>query len=125
MKALNVLLIFGGVGLGGCAHYVTPGEAVSLPEITDVDIGEAFAREPAASFPARLIVARIQAPGYVSHSNRGYGQGSYTVLTARDMETEEDFRRISAMPGVASVGPLSRVLLPAQLNTTRELRTTA
>jgi hypothetical protein len=29
------------------------------------------------------------------------------------------------MPGVASVGPLSRVLLPAQLNTTLELRTAA
>ena len=126
MKALNVLLIFiGGVGLGGCASYVTPGEAVSLPEITETDIGEALGREPAASFPARLIVARVQGRGYESYSNRGYGHGSYTVLTARDLETEEDFRRISAMPGVASVGPLSRVLLPAELNTTRELRTSA
>jgi hypothetical protein len=126
MKAVYGLLIFiAGVGLAGCARYVTPGGAVSIPEITEVDIGEALAREPAASFPARLIVARVQAPGYFSHSNRGYGHGSYTVLTARDVETEEDFRRIAAMPGVASVGPLSRVLLPAQLNTTRELRTTA
>jgi hypothetical protein len=126
MKAFNVLLIFiGGVSLGGCASYVTPGEAVSLPDIAETDIGDAFAREPAASFPARLIVARIQGPGYVSYSNRGYGHGNYSVLTARDIETDEDFRRIGAMPGVAAVGPLSRVLLPAQLDTTRELRTTA
>ena len=127
MKALNVLLMFiGGVGLGGCASsYVTPGEAVSLPAITDTDIGETLRREPAASFPARLIVARAQAPGYVSYSNHGYGRGNYTVLTVRDMETEDDFRRIAALPGVASVGPLSRVLLPAELNTTRDLRRSA
>jgi hypothetical protein len=125
MKTLNALLVFLGAALGGCAHYVTPGEAVSIPQITEVDIGEALAREPAAPFPARLIVTRVQAPGYVSHSSRGYGHSNYSVLTARDMEREEDFRRIAAMPGVASVGPLSRVLLPAQLNTTRELRTAA
>jgi hypothetical protein len=128
VKTVNVLLIFiGGVGLGGCAsqQYVTPGEAVSLPDITETDIGEVLTREPAAPFPARLIVARVQAPGYVSYSNRGYGHGNYTVLTARDMETDEDFRRISAMPGVAAVGPLSRVLLPRELNTTRDLRTSA
>ncbi|HEY3517182.1 MAG TPA: hypothetical protein VGL98_09070, partial [Gammaproteobacteria bacterium] len=89
------------------------------------DIGEALAREPAAPFPARLIVARLQAPGYVSYSNRGYGHGSYSVLTARDIETDEDVRRISAMPGVAAVGQLSRVLLPPELNTTRDLRTAA
>ena len=127
MKALNVLLIFiGVVGLGGCANsYVTPGEAVSLPEITDGDIAEALAREPAAPFPARLIVARLQGPGYVSYSNRGYGRGGFTVVTARDIETDDDIRRIGAMPGVAAVGQLSRVLLPADLNSTRDLRTAA
>ena len=126
MKTVSALLIFiAGAGLAGCAHYVTPGGAVSLPEITEGDIGEALARQPAAPFPARLIVARQQAPGYVSYSNRGYGRGSYTVLTARDIETDEDVRRISAMPGVAAVGQLSRILLPPELNTIRDLRTAA
>jgi hypothetical protein len=126
VKTANVLLIvLVGAGLAGCAHYVTPGGAVSLPEITEGDIGQALAREPAAPFPARLIVARLQAPGYVSYSNRGYGHGSYTVLTARDIETDEDVGRISAMPGVAAVGQMSRVLLPPELNTTRDLRTAA
>jgi hypothetical protein len=113
------------IHLAGCARYVTPGGAVSIPEMTAVDIGEALARQPAASFPAQLIVARVQAPGYSSYSNRGYGQGNYTVLTTRDIETDEDFRRISAMPGVASVGPLSRVLIPRELNTLHELRAAA
>ena len=126
MKTINTLwILMAGIGLSGCASYVTPGGAVSLPEVTEVDIGEALAREPAAPFPARIIVARLQAPGYVSYSNRGYGHGSFTVLTARDIETDEDIRRIGAMPGVAAVGQLSRVLLPAQLNSTRDLRTSA
>ena len=126
MKRVGALfIVIIGIELGGCASYVTPGGAVSIPAITEGDISEALAREPAALFPAQLIVARIQAPGYVSYSNRGYGHGSFSVLTARDIETEEDFARIGAMPGIASVGQLSRVLLPAELNSARDLRTAA
>lgn len=113
------------IGLDGCATYTTPGGGISIPTITEVDIGQALAREPAAQFPAHLIVARVQAPGYVSYSNRGYGGGDYSVLTTRDIETAKDLERIGAMPGIASVGPLSRVLLPTQLTTTRDLRTAA
>lgn len=111
--------------LGGCATYTTSGGAVSIPQITDADIAETLARKPAASFPARLIVARVQASGYASYSNRGYGTGRYSVLTNRDVETESDFARLGAMPGVAAVGTLSRVLLPTNLETARELRTAA
>jgi hypothetical protein len=127
VKTASVLFVFTvGVGLAGCASsYVTPGGAVSLPEITESDIGDTLARQPAAPFPARLIVARLQGPGYVSYSNRGYGRGSYTVLTTRDIETDDDIRRISAMPDVKAVGQLSRVLLPPELNTIRDLRTAA
>lgn len=126
MKKIRALFIVTiAITLAACASYVTPGGAVSIPAITEGGISEALAREPAASFPARLIVARIQAPGYVSYSNRGYGEGSFSVLTARDIEAEGDFARIGAMPGVAAVGQLSRVLLPAQLNSSRDLRTAA
>ena len=126
MLRTSALFIFvAAISLAGCATYTTPGGGVSIPAITEGDVGEALAREPAAQFPAHLIVARIQAPGYVSYSNRGYGGGGYTVVTTRDIETDEDFDRIRAMPGIASVGPLSRVLMPTQLNTTRDLRTAA
>lgn len=126
MKQVSVLFMATiALTLAACASYVTPGGAVSMPAITEVGISEALARQPAASFPARLIVARIQAPGYASYSNRGYGEGSFSVLTARDIEVDEDFARIGAMPGIAAVGQLSRVLLPAQLNSSRELRTAA
>jgi len=111
--------------LTGCASYVTPGGPVSVPEIIDADIGEALSREPAASFPANLVVARVQAPGYASYSNQGYGQGKFSVLTARDIETEEDFARIEAFGGVADVGSLSRLLLPRQLDSLQDLRAAA
>ena len=113
------------LGLGGCASYVTPGGGASIPAITDADIGEALARQPAAEFPAQLIVARVQAPGYLSHSNRGYGKGSFSVVTTRDIETDQNFGELGELPGVAAVGPISRLLLPDQLNSVRDLRTAA
>jgi len=125
MTRLSAFLLFVAMQLAGCASYQTPGGAVSIPAITAVDVGEALARQPAASFPAHLIVARVQAAGYSSYTNHGYGQGNYTVLTTRDIETDEDFRRLDAMPGVASLGPLSRVLIPRELNSILDLQKAA
>lgn len=114
------------LALSGCAaSYVTPGGPVDIPTITDVDIAEVLATEPGASFPAQLIVARIQGSGYTSYTNRGYGRGSYSVLIARDVETDSDLERIAGMPGVAAVGQLSRILLPAELSSAHDLREAA
>lgn len=111
--------------LSGCATYRTPGSGVSLPQITSPNIAEAMARKPAASWPARIIVVRVQGPGYVSTSNQGYGQGRFSVVTTRDIEQESDFQRIGAMPKVAAVGMLSRLLLPGNLGSADDLRTGA
>ncbi|MGQ0835261.1 MAG: hypothetical protein ACT4O5_10130 [Gammaproteobacteria bacterium] len=125
MTELRVLFALLVAALCGCATYTTPGGAASIPAITEAGIAEALARRPAASFPARLIMARVQASGYQSYSNQGYGSGRYSVLTNRDIETESDFARLRAMPGVAGVGPLNRVLLPTRLETAQELRAAA
>ena len=109
----------------GCAHYQTPGGGVSIPAITDAPIAEALARQPAAQFPAHVIVARVQAAGYESASGRGFGNGRYSVLTARDIETEEDFTQLASLPGVAGVGPINRILLPVDLHSAQELREAA
>jgi hypothetical protein len=111
--------------LAGCATYRTPGGPVSIPEITDSSVAEALARKPAAAFPVRLIVTRVQAPGYESYSNRGVGAGRYSVVTTRDVETEADLARLGRMPGVAAVGALNRLLLPGNLTSAMELRTGA
>jgi hypothetical protein len=123
------LLLAGGVLLlafaSGCAHYRTPGGGVSIPAITDADIADILARKPAAEFPAHIVVARVQASGYVSRSGYGYGSGEFSVLTTRDIETDADFALLASLPGVAEVGPLNRILLPINLRSTRELRQAA
>lgn len=113
--------------LSACASYVTPASGVSIASIaeTDADISDAFTREPAMTFPARLAIARVAAPGYYSRSNQGYGSGAFSLLTVRDIETEETLEKLTSMPNVAGVAPLSRVLLPGNLQTTRDLRASA
>jgi len=109
----------------GCAHYRTPGGGVSIPAITDSKIAEALARQPTAQFPAHVIVARVQAAEYASYSSTGYGTGAYSVLTTRDIETDEDFAQLAALPGIAGVGAVNRILLPMKLRSAQELREAA
>jgi len=114
--------LFGFVLLAGCTSYRTPGGGVSIPEITTPSVAEALARKPAAVFPARIALVRVQASGYVSPTNRGYGYGAFTVITTRDVETEADIARFAAMPQVAGVGTMSRILLPSTLHSAEDLR---
>jgi len=109
----------------GCASYTTPGAGVSLAGINETSIAEAFSREPAATFPANVAIARVQASGYASRSNSSYGRGGFSVVTTRDIETEEDFASISSIQGVVGVAPLTRILIPANLSTTKDLRVAA
>jgi hypothetical protein len=109
----------------GCATYTTPAGGVNINALSDVDIAELMKVEPASTFPARLSVVRIQAPGYTSRTNNGYGNGAYSVVTTRDIEEEVDFEKISNFPMVTSVAPLNRLLLPLQLDTTKDLRLSA
>ncbi len=127
MKSLRVFgAILFSLALAGCATtYRTPGGPASISDIGDEDVAEAFAREPAAEFPANLIVVRIQAPGYYSYTLQSFGKGRYSVVTTRDIETDDDFERLEDLPQVADVGTISRVLLPSDLKSTRELRRAA
>jgi hypothetical protein len=111
--------------VSGCATYQTPGSGVSIPELTSPDIAEAMARKPAASWPARMVVVRVQGPGYHTYTNRGVGEGRFSVVTTRDIETEADFARLGALPKVAALGVLNRLLLPGNLQSAADLRTAA
>jgi hypothetical protein len=126
---MRTLLLAGSVLLlafvSGCAHYKTPGAGVSIPAITDADVADVMSRKPAAEFPAHIVVARVQASGYASRTVGSYGAGQFSVLTTRDIETEQDFAMLASMPGVAGVGPLNRILLSPDLRSTRELRQAA
>lgn len=111
--------------VAGCASYTTPGAGMKMDSLARGDIRERLARRPAAAFPAHLAVARVQAPGYRSYSQTSFGDGRYSVVTTRDIETPADFERIAKLPQVAGVAPLSRLLLPPRLDTDEDLRTAA
>ena len=113
--------------VAGCAKYTTPGAGVAIPNLAqaDADIGALLTVEPAAPFPARVAVARVQASGYASPSSRCYGAGRYCVVTTRDIEPEESFDKLAKLPQVAGVALVNRLLLPERLESTKDLRLAA
>jgi hypothetical protein len=131
------------LGLTGCATYVTPGAGANLRDIgveapaaavaldeqrarqTDFSVQEKFDRRPLASFPATLAAVRLQGSGYSSYSARGYGGGPFTVVLTRTVETEEHVKSISSLPRVAGVAMLNRLVMPAKLQSEKDLRDAA
>jgi hypothetical protein len=137
---LSVALV--GAGLAGCSSYRVPGRGANLnllaardattesgqptdsAENTGRDI-ELVERKPTASFPAHVAVVRVQEPGYESMTNKGIGAGRYSVVTVRDIETDEDFERLGKLADLAQIAPLSRLLLPSLFESDKELRQAA
>lgn len=117
---LSVLFLF---GLSGCASYTTPGGPVDLAGIQSADIQELMAREAAATFPASVSFARVQSPGYQSLTAETYGNGSYLVVTNRELMSDARIEEISGWAEVRGVSPLSRLLIPSRLNSIDDLRT--
>lgn len=113
--------------LSACANYQTPGAGVNVSNLdkADADIAEIMKREPASPFPARIAVARAQAAGYFSRNSECYGRGNYCVVTTRGVEAEQDMARLARLPMIGSVATMSRILLPEQLNSVRDLRVAA
>ncbi len=128
---------------GGCVHYNAPHRAADMSlfsgqkelnrqgitpqqrrQMTDADIQALLDRKPVAPFPAALAVVRVQAPGYVSHTfQKPYGYGQYTVVTTRDIESDEDLKRIAKLPMVTGgLATLNKLVLPANLESDKELR---
>jgi hypothetical protein len=115
------------LALCGCASYTTPGSGVSIPYLSkaDADIGELMKAEAAAVFPARMAVARVQASGYASQTSQCFGAGRYCVVTNRDIESEEHFNQLARLPQLAGLAPMSRLLLPTDLRSLKDLRVAA
>jgi hypothetical protein len=115
------------LALGGCATYRTPGAGVNLGEFSrgDADIAEIMKREPAASFPARVAIARVEQGGYSSHGADCFGKGRLCLVTVHEVETDADFEQLASLPQVAGSVPLSRMLLPEAINSVKDLRIAA
>lgn len=122
--AAIVLAAWCGALTAGCAKgYVTPGAAVNLQAISDYSIREKFATRPASAFPARIAVVRVQGAGYYSYTAQGHGRGSFSVVTARDVEEDEHFDKLASLPRVAGLAAVNRLLLPDELHGVKDLRT--
>ena len=111
--------------IAGCASYVTPGGAVNLGSFSRADIAEAAARKPAAVFPARVAIARVQAPTYRSYSQEPMAVGAFSVVTTQELLTDAQVQELTAWPGVAGVAPINRLLLPDKLESLDDLRVSA
>ncbi len=117
----------------GCARYVTPGRGVDLKAMglapamqTDGQIREVLKRQPLARFATSLAVVRIQAPDYCSYTLRGWGHGRYSIVTARDVETDAQFASLEKMPQVKGLARVNRLLFgSSELSSDVELRAAA
>lgn len=109
----------------GCASYTTPGGSVQISQLADADINELLAKQPAASFPVNIAIARIQAPQYYSYGVSSFGNGRYSVVTTRQVESDADFERLSNLQQVAGIAPLNKILLPENLDSIKSLREAA
>jgi hypothetical protein len=120
-----VLLAIACLGSAGCATYVTPGSGVSLVEIADEDLRTYYETQPSSPFPANVAIVRVQDRGYNTRTVHGYGHGRYSVVTTRDIETDEALQKIVNLPLVSNVAPIGRLLLPPNASTMKDLRTPA
>src|SRR5690349_10543850 len=114
--------------LSGChSAYSVPGSAADFralgitdqqaDDLTDVGFRERLERQPLAKFPAAVAVARLQGPSYCSYTSRGYGDGKYTLVTTRDVESPTAFDRLGSLPMVSGIAPLNRLVVPDRINT--------
>jgi hypothetical protein len=126
-KWVKVLMAGMGGLLAGCASYVTPG-AGSAPwqaERTEEALKAYYEAEPAARYPAHIVAVRVQSSGYRNEQQASFGEGAYSVVTAREVETEAHFEELRELPLVAQVGVLNRLVLPARLELIGDLRRAA
>jgi len=90
---------------------------------------ESFAAKPAAIFPANIAVARIQASlyrNYFTEREGGvYGQGRYSVITAKELGEDEVLSEIAKLPEIGGLTGISTLLLPPHLQSDKELREAA
>jgi hypothetical protein len=93
--------------------------------LTDPGVHEVLVKQPLASFPAAMAVARVQEPGYRNRCIGSWGSGAYSLVTGRDVETPADFERLQKLPLVRSVAPLNRLLVSENLKDGEQLRRAA
>lgn len=116
----------------GCASYATPGRAAEMKlfaadQQADPSVVKTIDRRPMATLPTAVAVVRVQAPGYISETAKGWGNGAYSIVTQRDIEgQEQELNELrQRMPMCTGLAPINRLLLPQDLHSDVELRQAA
>ena len=120
-------------GLCSCAHYATPGRAANLQAFgvspadqTDGAVAQALGKHPLATLPTAIAVVRVQETGYSSKTSEGWGKGAYSIVTTQDIAgADQKFQQLARQPGISSLAPINRLLLPQELRSDLELRQAA
>ncbi|MEM1444702.1 MAG: hypothetical protein AAGF84_01475 [Planctomycetota bacterium] len=81
--------------------------------------------EPLATFPTNVVAARIQAGNYRGEAVYRPSGANFSVVTARDVESDEAMDKLFKLPGVLQLQPMNRMLLPDQLRDAKDLREAA
>ncbi len=126
---LPILVASLALALAGCGSYIPPGPKADLQAFAPPNIQEGFAARPASSFPVGITAVRVQAPAYsnyyLDHNGGKYGTGRYSIITVHEVEEQSQFDRITALPQVAGLVALNRLLLPPKLEGDKEIREAA
>lgn len=101
-----------------------------MQALAPASIAEGFAAKPAAGFPAGIAAVRVQGANYGNEALRRRGWqnengGRFTVITTKEVETTAQVAQIAALPEVAGVVSLNRMLLPEKIEGDREIREAA
>jgi hypothetical protein len=108
--------------LSACANYRTPGSGAALGVLTQPGTTANAGLHPAAVFPARLALVRVQDTDYATTGSHCFGTGRYCVVTVRSIESDDDIRRLQQLPQVAGLVDVPRMVLPVRLDSVDDLR---
>ena len=145
-KIFAIVIVVCLIGTGCAANYTTPAGGVSLADIDgsatsesyggltpgtsptrtrDSEIRDFYRRAPASPFPANIAITRIQDSGYWTNTIHSHDGGRYSVVTVRDVESDEAYETIASLPLVRNIAPIGRILLPPKTDSLHDLRRSA
>jgi hypothetical protein len=81
--------------------------------------------QPQARFPATIAVVRVQAQDYHRRGMHAYAAGGYSIVTTRDVETDDRFKSFASHPMIRALVPLNHLALPAHIRGAADLREAA
>jgi hypothetical protein len=118
-----------GFGAGGAADTPTKGSPAGSAARREAPRPEGFVpladAEPVATFPTNVVAARIQAVNYRGEAVHRPDGSNFSIVTARDVESDEAMDQLFKLPGVKQLQPMNRLLLPERLRDAKDLREAA